>query len=260
MSEWTGTLDKAKALWHDARREWRDTKLEVGRLLHRSLVERLREEADHLDLSQRAARGVSRPVLINHMAVALGLSIHNRQRAVNNLMRVAVAADMLCPDGNLGSLTYTHLAHFQTLIQRRPGTAARVMANGDLKAKRRSCRVEVEEPVLPSQKEEHIWVVPEADARALFVQVRDEGWDGDETRSRVLTLMRKDNTRARSRMRAAEKRAEEARPEGGLAVVRDMAMTADPRDLADLLLGLCALSTRKDEVRRILLERVSAGV
>lgn len=157
---WQEILLRAQRTWSLSRIESRDTKLEVGKLLHSYLLERLRE-ADTLTHTERIESRCTRQLAVIEAAKALSISRY----WVNDLIRVSLVPLLLSNNGDMGHLSYGTIRSFCPLIEPKEGTKIR--------------------PGNEHTREE--WVVREpVDLhRSLFQRAVTEQWTVDVVRKKV---------------------------------------------------------------------------
>jgi hypothetical protein len=199
-------LERARQLFHSAEAAYRDSLLQVGRILHEFVLAYLHESDG--GVSKRTRRQA-----IFTIMGRLGVS-HNK---VNYLISAAMVVELLSEGGDIGGLGWNPIARFSRFIQRnRIGQDAYQMRKNGL---------------LPSAEE---WVVkPKFDGAAqdLFRRAVRENLTTAAARAFVLQLDgRTDNGReARSRVRMTRERQE------ALDVLRSMATAGNPRDVAEVI-------------------------
>lgn len=202
--------------WIGGREDWRDAKLQTGRLLLHFLTNRM-EVADHLPEAKRGEYGRSQSI---RMAAAhLGI----RAETVNDLMRVSSVVDILSDNGYLGSMAYTTLQHFRKGIHRRKGPRSRGPSSTGLS---------------PSEKVG--WELVSESYRTLFRRAVQEGWTDGQVRKELGRCRKKGNTGQMGR----EEREWIALDTHGyeeptlIPDLSEMVRTASPRDAAEKLLPM----------------------
>jgi len=112
MAEPDDLLTQAEAIWRSAERNYRDSLLQVGRLLHEFIVEQLRC-GDGVKKRQRLKAGFTREVAIKKCAAQLGIPTVK----VMAMIRIAMTADLLGQDG-FGAMGWTHLHYLAAFVER----------------------------------------------------------------------------------------------------------------------------------------------
>lgn len=109
-------LDRAVAVWNASRAARRDALLEVGRLLRQYLAQRVREDdcGPSTGRTRRSAALNARLRGVTEAARRLRIGT----KRVNALIRAAVVADLLRPQGDLGSLPWAALRALEPCLHR----------------------------------------------------------------------------------------------------------------------------------------------
>ena len=220
MKTWKEKLEQAKILWLGGSTEWRDIKVEVGQLIHQSLIERLQEEADPFCHRTRLTRRVTRKHLLREVAEFLKMQ---KKGAVNHLIVGGQIANLLSDNGKLGEMMYSNLFYFQSLIQRPNGTVLRYKTAKE------------EGRLTPSQRE--IWYVrePAEQHRNLFQRAVSENWNRATIRAKVPHLG-KGKTLAGVCLQRAVNPERETTTE--VEDIKQVIRVGTPPDVADLIFRL----------------------
>ncbi len=110
-------LEAAKVAMYQGRQKYRDSRLEVGRLLHRYTLEFLRA-VDHLPEHKRLAEGTTRPEAMKRAADAL----QTNTGQINRFISVAMAVDLLGGGEGAGMMGYGALILFTRFVRRKSRT------------------------------------------------------------------------------------------------------------------------------------------
>ncbi len=209
-------LNQIESTWLQGRAHYRDALLQVGLLLQDFLAARATEVAG---LTSRMAfsLGICREKAIQEAAKRLRI---NRNR-IYALLATAQAQRLLGSPEGPGGLSYSAICAFRFLVRRKPDPkSGEFMAAGALEAFR-SIREQWE-----------LKVIVGLDSRALFHQAVLEKWPVEKIRLALAPY-----GRAKPKPSAHE---EFSRPSERPSIVqlRDLARTATPKDLAQIILEL----------------------
>ncbi len=106
-------LNEAATTWGVGVKLHRENKLSVGRLLHEYILAAMREKSQ-LPSKEKASYAASRGKLIADAAERLKITVFD----VNDLIRVAMAAEMLSPSGEFGDIPWVALRRFARYVRR----------------------------------------------------------------------------------------------------------------------------------------------
>lgn len=240
-------LEKARILWSTSRQEWRDIRVEVGRLLQKWIIQMAVESEKALYMPEyRREPGYQRHYLVKRAAVVLDITTAQVQK----LLRVANVVDLLAErdeagDPLLGTLTFSSLELFQSMIERPPGEAVRTRRSINLGTNLGSYDGR---PRLSFADKER-WRVREPVVQNVefFRSCVREEWCWDEIRSRIPKI------RPRSGTKAAK--LEEF---GSVLGLKDAISVSSSRDAAEVLYQVVLCSQQPVDVARRLLEMVEA--
>lgn len=225
-------LAQAEDAFRSGRAGYRDAMVRAGRLLRDYVAARLRE-GDGLPEAGRRKAGACRGKATRDAADRLGTT----NAKVNELIRVAAAADLLSGGRPVASLSYASLRCFRAVIHR--------------PARGLKCRRSLKDVGGPEASDRARWEVrPEyaGRAEALFREADAGGW-GER---RVTEALRG--------LRGAGRRKDDPRDEGGRGFdPEEMARNSSPRDLADWVARVVGVSADPSAVMRLVEERLSAA-
>lgn len=223
-------LDEIEALWAATRRGYRDGMVRCGALLHRYVLARLRAADDPaLNEADRRRLGATRQRAVRDAAARLGL----KPSRVNDLIHAAMGVELLSDGGDCGLLSYGAVKALRLLVERLRRKEVR-RSRGD-------------EGPPPSSREE--WRVRpglEKKGPALFRAAAAEGLPEAEVARRV-RLLRRPRRRG-------------PREDGAREGVVEAVKTADPRDVAEMVLNLIGRSRDPAAVARLVAAGLGAGV
>lgn len=247
MTDSKTILEQAAGIYLAAGKQYRDAMLQVGRLLHEYVLARLRE-GDLLNEAERREAGATRSRAVLDAARRLGV----RAGRVNELIRTAMAEQLLGEGRGAGDLSYASVRHFGVLVARRRHKEVRRSRAG--KAARR--------PDQPEPSDREVWVAREikhGDPKALFRKHVEAGSLAKDI-ARDLCGM-KVIYRGTQAQRLGRKRSgfvlEEKQSESQDPVA--MARSATPKDLAEWIAALVAESEDPQAVIRELENLVRRG-
>jgi hypothetical protein len=222
-------LEAARTTWAQTRQEFRDNAVRTGHLLHRFIKARLLESVG-LSERQRFKKGCTRRRAVHDAAVALGIS----RKCVVALVQTAMVVHLLCPDGNLGTLSHTALKALCPLVRRKSKGTDRNVA-------------EMEEWV-------PVKLCNGREPRSVFAQAVREGWNRsrchEETRRGALNDFQKEN-----KSQSVHEQYTDADTMSGLLT---RAKTCTMKDLADLILQLVNACPERAELLAFLQEKLAA--
>lgn len=256
MSESSGELlDTAVELWTHGRIARRDNLLEVGRLLRKFLVERLRE-GDCLGERDRLALGIRRDGAIREAAARLGVT----GEKVRNLIRTSAAVSLLCLDGVLGRVPYSTLETFGVCVERPwSGYTIRNTSGG-------SGRTATSAQVTVAQTEE--WAVkPECLgwAAPLFRRAVAEGLERAAVQREIYERLPQGRRGRRRGKVEGQESPSPLQPSYANPVHQDherrpdilrVARVGQPQDLADLIARVVLDSRQPETARQLIVERL----
>lgn len=158
-------LDQIFNLWSSSREKYRDSMIQVGRLLQKFVIARLRE-ADGLNEKDRRKEGLTREASTEEAAERLQV----KRAKINELIRTAATVDLLSDSGDMGNLSYTSVRWFRLAIERKKGIL------------RRSKSDDSEKTIEASDREK--WIVKESyvDPRIIFQTAAREGWNSEQVK------------------------------------------------------------------------------
>ena len=237
-------LDEAEDVWLSSKKEYRDACIVVGGLLADFVLARLRE-ADGLPEAQRISQNLTRERSMEDAAERLKMNTHK----AHELVRVAKVVELFGPPGEL---SYTSIRVFTVFVQRVKCAVARGRSTKD-------------DEVTPSESE--TWEIKETAGRApadIYRQAVEEGWDSLRTREecKSVEVGRRGGRRPGYGRNAQDHDDRERidphsnRGHSEIPSLRSIGLTADPRDLVDMLLEVIMACPRSDELKRLLLERI----
>jgi predicted fused transcriptional regulator/phosphomethylpyrimidine kinase len=209
-------LRQAKAVWALSKIASRDAKIEVGGLLKRHLLERLKQ-VERLSEKQRRVRRANREWIIRHAAANVGMPVNR----VYDLIRLAATVELLADGGQVGQLSYSSLRLFRVLVRRPVGELKR-SSNGP--------------GMTPVEKEQWEVVPPIQKSRAIFAMAVAGGYD--EAGVRIILPRR-------AAGRVEERSAPKPAP-------IQAARLGSPRDVAEMILDMIRGNEDADAVMRIL--------
>lgn len=224
-------LDRATLLWNYSRTKARDAAIQVGNLLIEFIVARMRE-ADGLNEQDRRERNLTREFAIELAADRLGIKLAK----AHEIIRVSRVVHLF---GDPGSLSYSTLRAFVSFVTRKPC----VLARG---------RQVKEGETTPSNSE--VWVVKPTPSglspQHAYQQAVEENWDSTKVRAVTRQI-----TAHRGRGRHPKLR--ESRDTTGQTSLRKIAETADPRDIADMILEMVSACPNRGVLKGLLIKALT---
>jgi hypothetical protein len=107
------TLEKMSELWRSTGTNYREGMLEVGRMIHLFILQRL-EEGDQMGEDKRRKLGITRELCLMTVTQRLGCDRHK----TNSLLSTAMAVDLLSGGCPLGEVAYSTVREFKSLVKR----------------------------------------------------------------------------------------------------------------------------------------------
>ena len=237
---WQESLSKAQLLWSAAGEQWRDIKIEVGGLLYDYMIERLRVDADPYCEDTRRKRRCTRRLILHDAKAALKV---RRTCLVGELMSVSQVVALLSDGGNVGTMTYSTLRLFVTLIQR---------PEGRVRLRREESGVNRLEP---SKREIYFVRDPAEKWIALFRRAVAESWGHDEVRSAIPAAPIYRNRHIGTQRSGHDPRHEASAEErSNLDRLKSVAKAGTPTDVAALLYEVARVAPNPVEVAERLLQ------
>ena len=233
-----GLIARAQEIYRSASENFRDSMLELGRVLRDYVIARAKE-ATGLTRKYRCKLRLTREAFIEQAAQDLRM----RPWAVNELIKTAAAFDLLVPPGtDLGTISYSSLRPMGALA-RRPAEPIRI--DRDL-----------EEGHLELADKE-VWKVNpdvgEEKARALYAQCLRERWTYATSLKKMKSYFRKERKGRPPKGVSTIARTERPQKDA-MDVMTAISHKASARDLADLILRMIEESPDPEAVRRALLD------
>ena len=213
-------LAKVEGVWLGAKKQLRDSLLEVGGLVHDYILARL-QESDVLSQRQRYRKRLSRCGIIVEVAKRLKASRLRIWKITTASQVVALLADK----SHVGELSFSTIAEFIPLVHR---------AKGDRRVSKANGVVHVAREAVGEASDRERWIVRqgmEQTAPALFRQAVAESWSVAQTRQGVTDLIGEKPLRGHDLK--PRRQNEERLPQAPLS---HLAEVASPKDLADIII------------------------
>jgi hypothetical protein len=109
-------LEEVANAYHGSNTQYRDTMLRAGRLLHNFVLGYL-QQADGMEERSRIANRFSRAEALKIAAARLSCTTVD----VNRFLAVAMTAELLSDNGDVGKLTFAGIAFFWRFVHRKTG-------------------------------------------------------------------------------------------------------------------------------------------
>ena len=216
MSKKDELLAQAKTLYCRGETGYRDTRLELGRVLHEYVLECLCE-GERFDEVDRHLRGITRAKIIKGLAGELRCLSKELREIIQTAMTVQLFG------GDLGAFSWMKLRFFNCFVERIRGT-------------RTSC-IGRDGPAVSSLEEWRLKPAFAEKAKALFRLTVERNSTHEEIRTAVLELFSGPGARPNCRRHRRTKRQEAA-----LDVLKAGMKHASPGDVAETCLQLIAAS------------------
>jgi hypothetical protein len=222
MSDAAQILEQARELYRQGIANHRDCLLKVGELLHKFVLEKLRE-SEQSTYNVRIRLKQTREAFIHQAADSLQTDIQD----IGRLIGASMVAELLAPPEGLGAIPWATIHRFCRFVCRHR------MSKGEWV----SFRVGI--PVIPSQQE--TWMIKEGfeeSAKELFARAVSEVWAKPRAEAEVVRLFRDDGVPVHRGSRKDRKRTASSPVRRTTGQQFNSARAASPGDVADMCMEL----------------------